>query len=165
MLKTDVRNFLIAMPKQKIFNRRVELFKSLVVTCRYAGIFEIDSMIVFMQCSTNNKANAVPECFIAAVDNLAGLPGHTDYGKENVEVARLMVEHCGLNCSSHICVPSARNQRIERLWRDYFRCIECVFSDLFVFLEDNGLLSPENNNDLFSLARFFTQGEKSIVYG
>ena len=27
MLKTDVRNFVIATPKQKIFNGRVELFK------------------------------------------------------------------------------------------------------------------------------------------
>ena len=118
----------------------------------HAGIDGYSRLIVFMQCSTNNKANTVAECFIAAVRQF-GWPSRTrtDYGKENVEVARLMVEHRGLNHSSHICGPSVRNQRIERLWRDYFRCVGSVFYDLFVFLEDNGLLSPENNNDLFSL--------------
>ena len=72
-----------------------------------------------MRCSTNNKASTVANCFIDAVQQF-GWPSRTrsDYGKENVEVARLMVEHRGMNRSSHICGPSVRNQRIERLWRD-----------------------------------------------
>ena len=77
----------------------------------HAGIDGYSRMIIFMRCSTNNKANTVAECFIDAVQQF-GWPSRTrlDYGKENVEVARLMVEHQGLNRSSHICGPSVRNQ-------------------------------------------------------
>ncbi len=122
----------------------------------HAGIDGYSRMIVFMRCSTNNKANTVAECFIDAVQQF-GWPSRMrlDYGKENVEVARLMVEHRGLNRSSHICGPSVRNQRIERLWRDYFRCVGSVFYDLFLFMEDNGFMSPGNNNDLFCLHYVF----------
>lgn len=109
-------------------------------------------LIVFLNCNTDNKANTVAECFLSAVQRY-GWPSRTrsDYGKENVEVAKLMVERRGLNRSSHICGPSVRNQRIERLWRDYFRCVGSVFYDLFVFLENNGLFSAEDDTDLFCL--------------
>ena len=82
----------------------------------HAGIDGYSRLIVFMRCSTNNKASTVANCFIDAVQQF-GWPSRTrsDYGKENVEVARLMVEHRGMNRSSHICGPSVRNQRM----RDY----------------------------------------------
>jgi hypothetical protein len=94
----------------------------------HGGIDGYSRLIVFMRCSMNNRANTVAESFIDAVQQF-GWPSRTRsaYGKENVEVARFMVERRGLNSSSHICGPSVRNQRIERHWRDYFRCVGSVF--------------------------------------
>ena len=48
-----------------------------------AGIDGYSRLIVFMQCSKNNKANTVAECFIAAVRQF-GWPSRTrtDYGKK-----------------------------------------------------------------------------------
>ena len=46
---------------------------------------------------------------------------------------------------------SVHNQRIERLWRDTFRCVIAPFYQLFYFLEDRGLLDPLSETDLYCL--------------
>lgn len=46
---------------------------------------------------------------------------------------------------------SVHNVRIERLWRDTFRCVLSVFYQLFQFLESEGKLYPLSEFDLFYL--------------
>ena len=45
----------------------------------------------------------------------------------------------------HSCVVT----RIERLWRDVFRCVGQIFYNLLYHLEDEGVLDPLNDIDLF----------------
>ena len=46
---------------------------------------------------------------------------------------------------------SVHNQRIERLWRDVFRCVLSLYYQVFYYLEDCGKLDPVSEIDLFCL--------------
>ena len=46
---------------------------------------------------------------------------------------------------------SVHNVRIERLWRDTFRCVLLVFYQLFCFLEQQGKLDPLSEMELYCL--------------
>ena len=46
---------------------------------------------------------------------------------------------------------SVHNVRIERLWRDTFRCVLSLFYQLFYFMEEDGKLDPLSENDLYCL--------------
>ena len=46
---------------------------------------------------------------------------------------------------------SVHNQRIERLWRDTFRCVLSLFYQIFYFLEDANKLDPTSDIDLYCL--------------
>ena len=50
---------------------------------------------------------------------------------------------------------STHNERIERLWRDVFRCVVQLFYDTFYSLEDEGVLDPMNEIDIFCLHSVF----------
>lgn len=94
-------------------------------------------MITFLRCSsTNNRSNAVKSYFEDAVSQF-GLPSWVggDHGGENVLVAQFMTQKRSEGRGSFIAGPSTRNQRIERLWRDVFRC---VCSLLWCFLHARG---------------------------
>ena len=46
---------------------------------------------------------------------------------------------------------SVHNVRIERLWRDTFRCVLSVFDQLFHFLEETGRMDPSSEKDFYCL--------------
>ncbi|XP_020620344.1 uncharacterized protein LOC110058094 [Orbicella faveolata] len=81
-------------------------------------------MITFLRCSTNNRADTVMSAFQRAVQQF-GVPSRVggDHGGENIEVARSIVRERGEGRGSFIAGPSTRNKRIERLWREVFRCV------------------------------------------
>ena len=59
----------------------------------HAGIDGFSCLIVFMHCSDNNRSSTVYECFLEATRKY-GVPFRvrTDQGRENVMVARHMLE-------------------------------------------------------------------------
>ena len=109
-------------------------------------------MIMYLSCSTNNKSSTVMQLFREAITEF-GIPSRvrSDKGGENVQVCHFMVSYRGTGRGSHIAGSSIHNQRIERLWRDVYRCVCCTFHEVFYYLEAQGLLDPDNECDLFVL--------------
>lgn len=75
----------------------------------------------------------------------------SDYGIENVDVARFMLIHRGTGRGSILTGSSIHNQRVERMWRDVRRIVVRQYYNLFFYLEENQLLDPYNDLDLYSL--------------
>ena len=50
---------------------------------------------------------------------------------------------------------STHNERIERLWRDVFRCVAKFFYDVFYALEEEEALDPLNDTDIYCLHYVF----------
>ena len=62
-----------------------------------------------------------------------------------------MLAYRGLARASHIAGSSIHNQRIERLWRDIYRCGCSTYHELFYEMEAVGILDPDYDFDLFVL--------------
>ena len=107
---------------------------------------------MFLKCSTNNLAATVLGYFVEAV-SLYGLPlrVRTDMGGENFGVAEFMWSQPQRGASSVIMGRSVHNQRIERLWRDVFQGCTVLYYQLFMHLENTGLLDPNNEVHMVAL--------------
>ena len=113
-------------------------------------------VVVFLCCSTNNKAETVLQLFRGAVRTF-GLPTRMrcDHDTENIEVACFMLNAHGVEGSRVITGLSVHNQRIERLWVDVVRYIVTPYRNIFTYLESFGLLDPLNELHLFALHYVF----------
>ena len=118
----------------------------------HGGIDSYSRLIVYMHCSTNNKAQTVLELFQGAITT-HGQPSRvrSDFGTENVEVAWYMLHVKGINRGSMITGRSVHNQRIERLWGEVKRVVVQHFQNIFYFLEECQMLDPVNELHLFCL--------------
>ena len=109
-------------------------------------------VIVYLKCFTNNLANTVLQCFINGTQEYGLLfRVRGDRGVENVDVARFMIHNRGLNRGSFIAGRSVHNQRIERLWAEVNRVLSAFYGDLFVFMEEDGVLDSNNEQHIFVL--------------
>eukprot|EP00794_Sanderia_malayensis_P010509 gene10508-11613_t len=110
--------------------------------------------------ANNNLANTVLTNFEDAIRKVGGCwPSRirVDFGVENTAVCNSMVVKRGEGRGSFIAGSSTRNQRIERLWRDVFRCVCHIFYYTFYGLEQSGLLNVENNVHIFTLHFVYLQ--------
>ena len=122
----------------------------------HGGIDGYSRTVVFLRCSTNNEARTVFSPFEKAVQD-HGLPNRvrSDLGGENVDVWRYMIEQHS-STSAVVTGSSTHNERIERLWRDVFRCVGVLFYNTFRKLEEDNHLDCLNEVDLFCLHWVFT---------
>ena len=74
-----------------------------------------------------------------------------DRGVENVLVCDAMVQARGEGRGSFIAGPSTHNQRIERLWRDVYRCVCHLFYYVFYGMELSGILNTEDPLHILTL--------------
>ena len=109
-------------------------------------------LLTFLSCSDNNRAETVLFKFIGATLEY-GLPSRirTDKGGENVGVWRFMLLARGEGRGSYIAASSVHNARIERMWRDVRVSVIDTFKMVFETLEELGVLSVDNDTDLFCL--------------
>ena len=121
----------------------------------HGGIDGFSRTIVYLRCSTNNQAATVMASFADAVAKY-GVPEQvrSDRGGENVAVWQYMLEQHHSE-SAVLVGSSTHNERIERLWRDVYRCVGVLFADLFREMEGEGNLSCLNEVDLFCLHSVF----------
>ena len=102
-------------------------------------------MVIFLRCNTNNKATTVLHDFVSGCTEF-GLPSRvrSDYGGENVDVARYMLDVRGNGRGTFLTGASVHNQRIERLWRDVSRLSTRKYRVIFCAMERETILNHDN---------------------
>ena len=129
----------------------------------HGGIDGFSRMIVYLHCTTNNRAESVFSYFWRATREY-GVPSRvrSDKGGENVMVCYFMVLQRGTGRGSHIAGRSTHNQRIERLWRDVYRCVGSTYHAIFYYMEEQEMLDPYNELDIFVLHCVFLPRKKKV---
>ena len=122
----------------------------------HGGINGYSRRVVYLQASDNNRVNTVLSLFRQAV-NECSWPSRvrSDRGGENVDVARVMLGVRGTGHRCHLAGSSVHSQRIERLWKDVFRCVCHYFYSMFYEMESPGILDPISDPDLYALHYVF----------
>ena len=122
----------------------------------HGAVDSFSRLIVFLSCSTNNRAETVLQGFVAATLTY-GLPQklRTDMGGDNVDAWHYMIQQNG-NERCVIVGSSVHNECIERLWRDVHRAVLSQFKELFIRLEGERILDVDIDIDLFCLHEIFT---------
>ena len=122
------------------------------------GVDGFSRVPVYLQCSSNNRADTVVRLFKEAVSSY-GLPSRVrcDAGRENVDVSLFLLTHPlrGPGRGTVIVGKSVHNQRIERMWRDVYQGVLDIYYRLFYFLERNNMLDPNNDIHLYCLHYIF----------
>lgn len=120
----------------------------------FGGIDGYSRVIIYLACHSNNLAATTLKEFVGAVEKF-GLPSrvHSDMGVENVDIARFMLNHPdrGEGRGTFITGKSIHNQRQERLWQDVNIACVAQFYELFVYMEESGILNVNNECHLFCL--------------
>ena len=120
----------------------------------HGGIDGFSRLIVYLHCSTNNRASTVCANFREAVHTF-GLPAgvRSDKGSKNVDVALLMLLNPlrGTGRGSYIPGRSMHNQRIKILRRDLYTGCTYIFHKLFYHMEECEILDPANEFHLLAL--------------
>ena len=108
--------------------------------------------ITYLKCCTNNLASSALQFFVEGTEKF-GVPSRVraDRGVENVEIAKFMISTRGAGRGSFITGNSIHNQRIERLWREVNRVVGALYKDLFITMENSGILDVDNEANLLAL--------------
>ena len=136
-------------------NRHIDGDHKLVQPFRLVIHDEIDGyshLLVYIGVANNNRPATVLNLFGEATRHY-NWPSrvHSDKGLENIDVARAMLQVRGLNRGSIFSGNSIHNQRIERLWHELNRVIVSRFRNIFLFLENHGVLDVANEVHLYCL--------------
>jgi len=118
----------------------------------HAGIDGHLRLITYIQCSDNNRAETVMASFLNATHEF-GIPScvRSDNGGENFRIWEFMEQAHGYNRGSYITGSSVHNTCIERLWRDDYEAVTSTYITIFTELEDQNILDPLNDTELFCL--------------
>lgn len=79
----------------------------------------------------------------------------TDVGGENVNVWQCMIQQHE-DASAVIVGSSVHNVRIERMWHDVRRGVIDTYREVFSRLEEERILNPDNDVDIYCLHEVFT---------
>ena len=116
------------------------------------GIDGFSRLVVFAQCSSNNRAETVHDLFLQALPKY-GRPHRirTDLGGENVDIWRDMVAARGKESKPVLVGKSVHNQRIERHNRALNEQVLSTFRGELYQRENEGVIDINNDTYIFCL--------------
>ena len=107
-------------------------------------------IVTSLVCTSDNREETALTAFLSGVKEF-GLPARVqgDFGTENVAIAEYIQQERYVG--AYIYRPSVYNQRIERLHYDTTHCVLSHYIDLFLYMEEEGILDRNSIIDLFAL--------------